>query len=207
MNITCNVIADILELYSDNVVSEDTRELVEAHLSDCADCREKLAGIKQSVTIPAETNAEPIKKIKRKFKLTHIRFVAYGLVIFIMLFMIFTVGVHNIFYRDDRTQPVIPFEKAGIQKVEEAGDNIHVYLSPNYGGATRFKYNTNELTVEIHFCSFKIKSNYESPYLSYSRYELEYFEVVAIYYCTVADCRRMGGNECDYSDTHLLWEI
>jgi len=66
--ITCCVITDILELYADGVVSEDTKSLVETHLSDCSDCREKLAGIKKIITIPAETKAEPIKRIRKKIK-------------------------------------------------------------------------------------------------------------------------------------------
>lgn len=31
----CNLIKDILPLYVDNIVSEDTKELLEAHLETC----------------------------------------------------------------------------------------------------------------------------------------------------------------------------
>ena len=37
--INCNVIQDILPLYIDNVVSDDTKELVEEHLQNCEICQ------------------------------------------------------------------------------------------------------------------------------------------------------------------------
>ena len=36
--INCNVIQDILPLYIDDVVSDDTKELVEEHLQNCEIC-------------------------------------------------------------------------------------------------------------------------------------------------------------------------
>ena len=37
--INCNVIGDLLPLYVDGAVSEDTKKLVEEHLAECADCK------------------------------------------------------------------------------------------------------------------------------------------------------------------------
>ena len=37
--INCNVIQDILPLYIEDAVSEDTKELVEEHLQDCEICQ------------------------------------------------------------------------------------------------------------------------------------------------------------------------
>ena len=36
--ISCNIIRDILPLYLDDVVSDDTKELVEEHLETCDAC-------------------------------------------------------------------------------------------------------------------------------------------------------------------------
>ena len=38
--INCNVIQDILPLYIDDVVSDDTKELVEEHLQNCEICHQ-----------------------------------------------------------------------------------------------------------------------------------------------------------------------
>ena len=39
MKITCNIIEDLLPLYVDDMVSEDSRQLVEEHLKTCPACR------------------------------------------------------------------------------------------------------------------------------------------------------------------------
>ena len=42
MNISCNVMDDLLPLYAENMVSQDTADLVRDHLAACAVCREKM---------------------------------------------------------------------------------------------------------------------------------------------------------------------
>lgn len=66
--LNCNVVKDILPLYADRVVCDDTRELVEAHLGECGGCRAELAAMRERVVIPLQTDgAETIKKVKRKW--------------------------------------------------------------------------------------------------------------------------------------------
>lgn len=38
MNLSCNIIRDLLPLYCDDICSEDSREMIENHLSDCQEC-------------------------------------------------------------------------------------------------------------------------------------------------------------------------
>ena len=54
--ITCNVIKDILPLYIDRVVSEDTQKIVEEHLEECSLCRDEINKLKKTLVIP--TNEE-----------------------------------------------------------------------------------------------------------------------------------------------------
>ena len=42
MNISCQVVRDLLPLYHDNVCSEDSRAMVEEHLRDCPACSAEL---------------------------------------------------------------------------------------------------------------------------------------------------------------------
>ncbi len=46
----CNVIADLLPLYLDGVCSEDSKSLVESHLSECEGCRSLLQNLKSTET-------------------------------------------------------------------------------------------------------------------------------------------------------------
>ena len=54
--ITCNVIKDILPLYIDRVVSEDTQKIVDEHLAECSLCRDEMNKLKKTLVIP--TNEE-----------------------------------------------------------------------------------------------------------------------------------------------------
>ena len=48
--INCNVIQDILPLYIDDVVSDDTKELVEEHLQNC---ERQFSRVRRTRKIPA----------------------------------------------------------------------------------------------------------------------------------------------------------
>lgn len=69
-NLHCNVIQDLLPLYADDVVSEESRELVEQHLECCPDCRQILGEIQTSIPIPQHTDNSALKKIRKQ---QHIR--------------------------------------------------------------------------------------------------------------------------------------
>ena len=63
--VTCNTIQDILPLYVDGVVSDDTRKLVSEHLEHCPDCQKKYEGMKKEVSIPIENNPEPLLQFRK----------------------------------------------------------------------------------------------------------------------------------------------
>ena len=46
MNITCNIIKDLLPLYAEDMVSEDSKALVDDHLCSCDSCTKELAELK-----------------------------------------------------------------------------------------------------------------------------------------------------------------
>lgn len=69
MDVTCNVIEDLLPLYADGVCSEDTKTIIEHHIALCPECREKLA----AMTAKLEKNEKkaklenPFKKVKNHY--------------------------------------------------------------------------------------------------------------------------------------------
>lgn len=79
MKISCNIIEDLLPLYVDDMVSEDSRQLVEEHLKECPSCRKMqeemmrenhLTDIKKG-SDSVQTNkmeAELLKKIRCKIR-------------------------------------------------------------------------------------------------------------------------------------------
>ena len=47
MKISCNIIEDLLPLYVDDMVSEDSRQLVEEHLKECTTCQKMMEEMKK----------------------------------------------------------------------------------------------------------------------------------------------------------------
>lgn len=66
--INCNIIRDILPLYVDGVVSDETKEMVEEHLKCCEECKKEGELMKHEVYIPAEKEASLIKNFKKKWR-------------------------------------------------------------------------------------------------------------------------------------------
>lgn len=71
--ISCNIIRDLLPLYVDGVVSDDTSELVESHLAECEECRKEAERIKEHLSLPdsrqaEEAEARVIKDFGKEFR-------------------------------------------------------------------------------------------------------------------------------------------
>lgn len=76
--ISCNVIGDLLPLYVDGAVSEDTKKLVEEHLAECADCKKAAEDMRKELVLPvhetvraAETSF--LQKMKKTWQKRRIR--------------------------------------------------------------------------------------------------------------------------------------
>lgn len=64
MEISCNVIRDLLPLYAENMVSEDSKALVDGHLSGCDSCMKELVALKKEEKIPAEVETHSLTRVK-----------------------------------------------------------------------------------------------------------------------------------------------
>lgn len=63
--ITCKMIADILPLYAENMVSDDTRALVETHLAGCEHCRAMLEGMQRRPALPRD-DGSMLRRLHRR---------------------------------------------------------------------------------------------------------------------------------------------
>lgn len=72
-DITCEVIKDLLPLYVDGVLSEDSRKLVEEHLQSCKECREYYDNLKdddiEAKQEKAAGDKAALKRIRRKINM------------------------------------------------------------------------------------------------------------------------------------------
>ncbi|MDR7855194.1 zf-HC2 domain-containing protein [Tissierella sp.] len=88
MKVTCNVIRDILPLYAENMLSDDSCAIVVEHIEQCQECKIYLDELKTSKKIPADTNASPLLKIKSKLRKNKIQTVIFSMMFSIMIFVI-----------------------------------------------------------------------------------------------------------------------
>ena len=67
MDKTCSIVQDLLPLYEENMLREETKKFVDGHLAQCAACRAELDALKADVT-PAPVSAQPLRDLKRQLR-------------------------------------------------------------------------------------------------------------------------------------------
>ena len=67
MDKNCSIVQDLLPLYAEDMVREETKEFVAGHLSQCETCRAELGALKADVT-PAPVSAQPLRDLKRQLQ-------------------------------------------------------------------------------------------------------------------------------------------
>lgn len=81
MNITCDVIRDLLPLYADDVCSPGSRELVETHLYSCRDCAGELRMMKADLPGVPLAEVDSAKAAGKAWKKNKVRSLILGLLI------------------------------------------------------------------------------------------------------------------------------
>lgn len=82
----CNIIKDLLPSYIDNICSDETKLLVDEHLSHCENCKDILDNMKEEINVSSIDEKKAIKKFFVKIKKK--RFIAIALSILITLFLV-----------------------------------------------------------------------------------------------------------------------
>lgn len=124
----CSIIQDLLPLYVDGVVSEDTAQVVEEHFETCEACRKTYEQMKQGLELPAnpdlnQENFQALKTVKQTLKWKRIAVAATSaLLTFVLVvsgYMVFqNIGVVHDFFdpsqrpslRDNQTDDWQPLQ-------------------------------------------------------------------------------------------------
>lgn len=137
--INCNIIKDILPLYVDDVISEDTKEMVEKHLEFCEGCEKEIESMKREIYIPVKNEVSIIKNFKRKWR--NKKLIISGLSIAITCLTLFGM-FYFVFYYDK----LIPYTES-LVKIETQDDNTLV--SHYYGEDYESVSGTHPISMEI----------------------------------------------------------
>lgn len=115
MKITCNVIKDLLPLYVDYMLSDDSRTIVEEHINYCQECRNYLNEMRSFIEIPADTNTSPLKKIKSALHKKKIQTVIFSVAVSLGFLSILTAFLTSPEY--------IPYNKNSVT-INEIGNGM-----------------------------------------------------------------------------------
>lgn len=104
MNISCEIIKDLLPLYYDGVCSEDSKKAVEEHLLQCENCRAELSSMDSTFIVPqTEQNineAHEIRQLSKRWKKGMVKSALKGVMFTLLtiaamlLFIYCFVGIH-----------------------------------------------------------------------------------------------------------------
>ena len=141
--ISCDVIKDLLPLYIDEVVSEDTKILVEEHIAECDECREVLLHMAEEVAIPVSKDAGQeeiafITRVKDTIRKKNVRTAFVTAVISAVVI----IGVYCLMCFPTK---VIPYEEGLIDISVKDGKVYAQFAGDNYDGAYMF---SEPVTIE-----------------------------------------------------------
>lgn len=121
MKISCDLIRDLLPLYAEDLVSQESKKIVEAHLCDCPACAKNLEVLRKPM-IPATPPSDAGLKHFRKRMIQRLILGAMAALFFSITLIVWLWGMA---VRVDE----IPMERAVIDVTEEDGKVI-VELTP-----------------------------------------------------------------------------
>lgn len=103
----CKVVQDLLLGYVDDTLNEISKNLVERHLKECGECREKLNTIKEDIQKNEQWQKKEIdylKKIRRKSIIKSILIaVAILMVLAIGIYLIKFIKINSVFDKSDKS--------------------------------------------------------------------------------------------------------
>ena len=67
MNKDCSIVQDLLPLYAEDLLREETKEFVDEHLAQCEACRAELTALRAEVA-PASVSAQPLRDLKKQLQ-------------------------------------------------------------------------------------------------------------------------------------------
>ncbi len=91
MNITCNVIRDLLPLYAEDMVSNDSKKLVDDHLCHCDKCTKELAELVKTPKVPLDVEPASLKRVGNTIR--RIKILAVMAAVFLLATVVLSVSL------------------------------------------------------------------------------------------------------------------
>lgn len=206
--ISCNIIGDLLPLYVDGAVSEDTKKLVEEHLAECADCKKAAEDMRKELVLPvhetvraAETSF--LQKMKKTWQKRRIRTAVISVAV--------TAGVILGSYMAlTIPQWIIPYKPVDFSVAVEDGMVCVYYTgkgrincSYGYDGEDEFFLYFTQSPWSAYVEPLLEDAEQEEPY----RYQIDSVDRIAkVYYGEFSRLDVLYGKEAEMAaQTELIW--
>jgi len=122
MIVNCDVIQDLLPLYAEELVSDNSRKLVEEHVQQCNACKKCLEKIKLDITVPMEADTTSLCCLRKKIQKRTVWSIATALMLALSIFLgICVCGIVPVWMSADEA----------IINVDETNGRIRVELAEN----------------------------------------------------------------------------
>jgi len=182
MRLSCDVISDLLPLYAEKMVSDDTRALVEEHLDACPSCKAELDKMVHPKKFAPDTHIEPFRKAKKKLNTTKV----YTAILSVLITLV--IAITTVAYL---TAPqYLPYSQDIVSVSQQDDGAIYLTFSEQVAGYDIGRYLTEDRTgYEYSITAWETtwhkriaKNNIGSIVINPDQEN-----VVSIYYYTAAD--------------------
>lgn len=124
MKIECKIVEDLLFGYVDKTLNDESKKLVENHLKECIDCKEKLNEILEDNKLNEKMQQKEIdylRKVRTKSRVKSI-LIAIGLIVIILIlaYLIKFIKISNIMGKAEKS---LKSQNYYCEKQESAGEN------------------------------------------------------------------------------------
>ena len=125
MHNQCDIVVDLLPLYTENLASEASRDFVDTHLQQCEACRKALGRSEKTLKIPMDMDTSAFRRVKRDLRKRTVYPVLLAICLALTLFCgIFVCALIPV---------TASFEEA-VLKVEEKDGQIRVLADESVSG-------------------------------------------------------------------------
>ena len=158
MKISCEIIQDLLPLYCDGVCSQDSKQIVEAHLKDCENCKADMRFMEQDMeTGSAQTNDNKIAKaaaaawkkgkarVFMKGCLIALLFIAVLVVAYCSFHWFSTADKSDLNALARQAADYLNYDEVSIEKVEQRGNYLAALCRDSEGNWSLCEFDRDRL--------------------------------------------------------------
>lgn len=132
--ISCGIIEDLIPLYKENLCSDESRVLVEEHISECESCRALAESVEppQVAELSGDDEQKPFRKVNRKLKSSRLKVIILSVLLAVIVLPLLYLTAGQMF----RWNGAISFETImqnfEVQRIADAFANGDIDLFADY---------------------------------------------------------------------------